>query len=85
MIDRYRRNRWGVSIAISTGNPSLPLWVVSSPDGVNWTSPQELGGGGFSGSSGSNISVAHGVLAATFQATTNAACTYLDALLCRGE
>jgi hypothetical protein len=51
-------------------------YVVSSTDGVHWTQPQQLGGGGFSGSGGSTISAANGVLSAGFTAGSNAACQY---------
>jgi hypothetical protein len=46
---------------------------------VHWTTPQRLGGGGVPGysiSGGNSISAAHGVLAATFNETSNAACEY---------
>jgi hypothetical protein len=79
----YEASSGFVNGSMSTGNPKLPLfssapdrWVVSSPDGLHWTTPQELGGGGFTGAAGSNISAANGVLAATFQATTDAACMF---------
>jgi hypothetical protein len=70
--------------SFSTGNNKQPLstppgdrWLVSSHDGVHWTAPQRLGGGGvpgFSGASGDTISAAHGVLAATFVSTDASAC-----------
>ena len=91
----YEASSGFVDGSMSTGNPSLPLsgngiadrWVVSSPNGKRWTSPEELGGCDtsttpptcYSGSGGSNISAAHGVLSATFQATTNAACMFFVA------
>ena len=52
--------------SFSTGNNKQPLstppgdrWLVSSHDGVHWTAPRRLGGGGvpgFSGASGDTIS-----------------------------
>jgi hypothetical protein len=88
----YEASSGFVDSSMSTGNSNLPLfgngisdrWVVSSPDGVHWTAPEQLGGCDtsttpptcYSGSGGSNISAAHGVLAATFQATTDAACMF---------
>jgi hypothetical protein len=88
----YEASSGFVDSSMSTGNPNLPLtgngipdrWVVSSPDGVHWTTPEELGGCAtsttpptcYSGSDGSNISAAHGVLAATFQALTTPACMF---------
>jgi hypothetical protein len=75
----------------STGNPNAPVstindrWLVSSQDGVHWTAPERLGGGGvpgFTGASSNTISAAHGMLAATFRSTsacasvsTSAPCT----------
>lgn len=77
--------------SFSTGNPSLPFnappgdrWLVASRDGVHWTTPQRLGGGGvpgFSGASGNTISAANGVLAATLRATDNASCQFFVAAL----
>jgi hypothetical protein len=55
---------------------------VSSQDGVHWTTPQRLGGGGvpgFSGASGDTISAANGVLAATFRSTDSSACEFFVA------
>jgi len=92
----YEASSGFVDGSMSTGNPSLPLsgngiadrWVVSSADGVHWTTPEELGGCTttpptpatcYSGAGGANISAAHGVLAATFQATTDAACMFFVA------
>jgi hypothetical protein len=60
---------------LSTGTV-YDRWVVSSPDGVNWTAPHELGGGGFSGAGGATISAAGGELTAGFRATTSAACSF---------
>ena len=51
----------------STGDPSAPAgtvmdrWLVSSKDGVTWTKPQPMGGGGHISSA------AHGLLAAAFK------------------
>jgi hypothetical protein len=70
----------------STGDPNSPSgtisdrWLVSSQDGVHWTTPHRLGGGGvpgFSITNGNSISAANGVLAATFNETDNAACMSL--------
>jgi hypothetical protein len=88
----YEASSGFVDSSMSTGNPSLPIfgngisdrWVVSSPDGVHWTTPEQLGGCDtstspptcYAGSGGANISAAHGVLAASFQATTDAACMF---------
>jgi hypothetical protein len=81
----YEASSGGIDSSMSTGDPLLPAsapgvtadrYVVSSPDGVTWTQPEPLGGGGFSGASGSTISAANGVLAAGFQASSNAACQY---------
>jgi hypothetical protein len=81
----YEASAGTVDSSISTGNPNLPTlppgqpsdrWVVSSPDGVNWTAPHGLGGGGFSGAGGATISAAGGELAAGFRATTSAACSF---------
>jgi Neuraminidase (sialidase) len=79
----YEASSGSINGSMATGNPALPImasatdrWVVSSPDGVHWTTPVGLGGGGFSGASGSNITAAHGVLAATFMGTTAEACKY---------
>ncbi len=75
--------------SFSAGNPNLPIatppcdrWLVSSQDGVHWTAPQRLGGGGvpgFSGASGDTMSAAHGVLAATFRSTDSSACEFFVA------
>lgn len=88
----YEASSGFVDSSMSTGNPNLPLagngiadrWIVSSEDGVHWTTPEQLGGCDtstspptcYSGSDGSNISAAHGVLAATFQALTTPACMF---------
>ena len=88
----YEASSGFVDSSMSTGNPNLPIfgngitdrWVVSSPDGVHWTNPAQLGGCDtttipptcYSGSGGSNISAARGVLAAAFQATNNPACMF---------
>lgn len=85
----YEASSGGIRSSMSSGDPLLPSaapgvtpdrYVVSSPDGVHWTQPQQLGGGGFSGSGGSTISAANGVLAAGFQVPAgtagNAACRY---------
>jgi hypothetical protein len=70
---------------ISEADPTAPQgpvsdrWLVASQDGVNWTTPQRLGGGGvpgFSGASSSRIVAANGVLAATFRSTSGPACTF---------
>jgi hypothetical protein len=75
----------GILGPFSTGDPNAPSstisdrWLVSSQDGVHWTTPHRLGGGGTPGFSisGSNyISAAHGVLAATFRATDSSACMF---------
>ena len=47
----------------------------------DWTAPVGLGGGGFSGSGGSNIAAAHGVLAATFLGATADACKFFVLIL----
>jgi hypothetical protein len=69
----------------STGDPTsarssvTDRWVVSTMDGVHWTTPQRLGGGGTPGYSitgSSKMSAAHGVLATTFAESSNAACEY---------
>lgn len=64
----------------STGDPNAPVgpndrWLVSSTDGVNWTSPRPFGGG----VAGGNfripyIGAAHGVLAGVFRSTSPARC-----------
>jgi len=70
---------------MATGNPALPIrppgvpvdrWVLSYTDGLHWTTPQQLGGGGFSGSGGANFAAANGELAASFRATSGAACSF---------
>ena len=74
----------GILGPYSTGNPSAPTsavsdrWVVSTHDGVHWTTPHRLGGGtpGYSISGSSNMSAAHGVLATTFAESNSAACAY---------
>ena len=48
----YEASSGFVDSSMSTGNPHLPIfgngitdrWVVSSPDGVHWTNPAQLGG-----------------------------------------
>jgi hypothetical protein len=83
----YEASSGGIRSSMSSGDPLLPAnapgvtqdrYVVSSPDGVHWTDPQPLGGGGFPGAGGSTISAANGVLAAGFHVATgtnsNAAC-----------
>jgi hypothetical protein len=81
----YEASSGNIKSAMSTGDPLLPnaapgviqdRYVVSSTDGVHWTQPAQLGGGGFSGSGGSTISAANGVLAAGFTATSAAACQF---------
>jgi hypothetical protein len=81
----YEASSGNIKSAMSSGDPLLPnaapgviqdRYVVSSADGVHWTQPAQLGGGGFSGSGGSTISAANGVLSAGFQATSTAACQY---------
>ena len=79
----YEASSGFVHGSMSTGNPKLPIfsspadrWVVSSRDGVHWTAPRELGGGGFAGPARATISAAQGVLAAAFQATSAGACKY---------
>jgi hypothetical protein len=65
---------------IASGDPGTPpgavsdRWLVSSSDGVHWSTPQRLGGAAFSGASSSRISAANGVLAATFRLTSDAGC-----------
>ena len=83
----YEASSGGIHSSMSTGDPLLPSaapgvtpdrYVVSTRDGVHWTQPQQLGGGGFSGSGGSTISSAKGVLAAGFHVPdgNDAACQY---------
>jgi hypothetical protein len=84
----YEASSGGIDSSMSTGDPLLPAgvpgipqdrYVVSSSDGgASWTSPEPLGGGGFSGAGGSTISAANGTLAAGFQvaAGNDAACQY---------
>lgn len=83
----YEASSGGIESSMSSGDPLLPSnvpgitqdrYVVSSRNGVTWTQPEPLGGGGFSGAGGSTISAANGVLAAGFQvpAGNNAACQY---------
>src|SRR5262249_24193054 len=81
----YEASSGGINSSMSSGDPLLPhnapgaiadRYVVSTPDGVNWTQPEPLGGGAFSGASGSTISAATGFLAAGFHATSNAACMF---------
>jgi hypothetical protein len=83
----YEASSGGINSSMSTGDPLLPSaargvtpdrYVVSSPDGVTWTQPEPLGGGGFSGANGSTISAANHVLAAGFHvaAGNDAACQY---------
>jgi hypothetical protein len=83
----YEASSGGIRSSMSTGDPLLPSaapgvtpdrYVVSSGDGVHWTQPQQLGGGGFAGSGGSTISAAKGVLAAGFRVPdgNDAACQY---------
>jgi len=80
----YEASSGTINSAMSTGDPLLPpaspappdRYVVWSTDGVNWSSPVGLGGGGFSGAGGSTISAARGVLAAAFQSTSAAGCQY---------
>ena len=76
----------GILGPFSTGNPSASSssisdrWLVSSRDGVHWSTPQRLGGGGTPGysiSGSSSMSAARGVLATTFAETSSAACGYL--------
>jgi hypothetical protein len=84
----YEASAGPIDSNISTGNPALPpfgngisdRWVVSSSDGVNWTSPHGLGGGGFSGANGATISAANGELAAGLRATNPAACSFFIGL-----
>jgi hypothetical protein len=79
----YEASAGPVDSNISTGNPALPpagngisdRWVVSSPDGLHWTAPHGLGGGGFSAGN-ATISAASGALAAAFAATDPAACSF---------
>jgi hypothetical protein len=92
----YEASSGFVDSSMSTGNPALPLfgngisdrWVVSSPDGLHWTSPEQFGGGPgcttnpptlatcYSGSGGSKMAASFGELAATFRATAPAACQF---------
>jgi hypothetical protein len=83
----YEASSGGVDSSMSTGDPLLPQnapgltqdrYVVSSSDGVTWSQPKPLGGGGFSGAGGSTISAANGVLAAGFQVgdENDAACQF---------
>jgi hypothetical protein len=85
----YEASSGTIDSSMSTGDPLLPAaaagipadrYVVSSPDGEQWTPPEPLGGGGFSGAGGSTISAANGVLAAGFNVTqsprNDAACQY---------
>jgi hypothetical protein len=69
----------------STADPTAPVgaisdrWLVSSPDGVTWTTPERFGGGGvpgFPASASDTFSAAHGVLAATFRSTDAMACAF---------
>lgn len=75
----------GILGPYSTGNPSAPTsavsdrWVVSTQDGVHWTTPHRLGGAGTPGYSitgSSAMSAAHGVLATTFAESGTAACAF---------
>jgi len=71
---------------IASGDPTTPQgtisdrWLVSSQDGVHWSTPQRLGGtdgvSQFSAASSSRISAANGVLAATFRSTSGTACSF---------
>jgi hypothetical protein len=85
----YEASSGPINAAVSNGNPNLPIggpsqpsdrWVVASPDGVDWTAPQRLGGGSFSGASGATISAAGGELAAGFLGTSAPACTFFVGL-----
>jgi len=86
----YEASSGSINSSMSTGDPLLPSaapgvtpdrYVVSSTDGVSWTQPAGLGGGGFSGSNGSNISAARGSLAASFHvaAGNDPACQFFAA------
>ena len=63
-------------------------WVVSSKNGVKWTTPQGLGAHGlaapnpssFSAATGSTISAAKGELIAGFRAIDSSACTFFVAV-----
>lgn len=75
----------GILGPYSTGNPNAPTsavsdrWVVSSQDGVHWTTPHRLGGGGTPGYSitgSSAMGAAHGVLATTFAESKSTACAF---------
>ncbi len=78
----YEASSGSVDGSMSTGDASAPLfgngvsdrYVTSSPDGLAWTTPQQLGTGAFPGSSGATISAAQGVLTAGFRATQTSAC-----------
>jgi hypothetical protein len=72
--------------SMSTGNAALPItssardrWVVSSQDGVQWTAPEQLGSGTFSAAA-SNISAAHGVLAAGLHSTEEKSCQFFASI-----
>lgn len=83
----YEASSGGVNSSMSTGDPLLPSagpgttpdrYVVSSTDGVQWSSPRQLGDPGFSGAAGSTISAANGTLAAGFHVANgnDAACQH---------
>ena len=71
---------------IASGDPTTPQgtvsdrWLVSSQDGVHWSTLQRLGGtdgvSQFSAAASSRISAANGVLAATFRSTSGPACAF---------
>jgi hypothetical protein len=82
----YEASSGFVDSSMSTGNPTLPIfgngisdrWVVSSPDGLHWTTPEPFGGCTtnpptpatcYSGSGGSKMAASFGEVAATFSVT----------------
>ncbi len=87
----YEASSGAINGLQSNGNPAGSVvssdpdrYLVSSADGVTWTTPQGLGAHGlppggtgfFSGAGGSTISAANGEVVAGFRATSSAACTF---------
>jgi len=74
----YEASTGQVPGPLASGDPNTPAagafdrYLVSTTDGVHWTSPRPFGGGGL----GSRMSAAQGMLAAVFQTTpaNNALC-----------
>ncbi len=87
----YEASSGGINGLQANGNPAGSVassdpdrYVVSSTNGVNWTTPQGLGAHGlppggtgfFSGANASTISAANGQVVAGFRATSASACAF---------